>query len=122
MSSKKPEKTQMILPRIIRMRDAPFYLGVNKNFFNSEIRPYLSAIKIGIQGIAFDRNEMDSWVDEYKKFNGKPAIKTLEQKTWQKRHQALPKGTTSGTSTRSYEATEFTKALERATSKKRNAT
>jgi predicted DNA-binding transcriptional regulator AlpA len=87
MSSKIPEKTQTILPRIIRMRDAPFYLGVNKNYFNSEIRAYLTEIKIGVQGIAFDRLELDAWVDQYIQQVGKPANKTLEQKTWQKRHQ-----------------------------------
>jgi hypothetical protein len=120
MSSKKPEKKQMILPRIIRMRDAPFYLGVNKNFFNSEIRPYLSAIKIGIQGIAFDRYEMDAWVDEYKKFNGKPANKTLESKPlWDaKKYPASSKGAKFGTSTRQSEEAAFAAALAQAISKK----
>jgi hypothetical protein len=122
MSSKKPEKTPMILPRIIRMRDAPFYLGVNKNYFNSDIRPYLTELKIGVQGIAFDRLDLDAWVDEMKKQMGKPAIKTLEKQTWQKRHQASPKGMTSGTSTRSLREKDFMKALERVTSKKRSAT
>ena len=108
----------MILPRIIRMRDAPFYLGVNKNFFNSDIRPYLTEIKIGVQGIAFDRLDLDAWVDEMKSRIGKPAIKTMEQKSWQKRHPASSKGATFGTSTRQSEEAEFAAVLAKVTSKK----
>jgi hypothetical protein len=51
------------IPRLIRLRDAPFYLGMDRNRFNSEVRPYLTEIPIGTQGIAFDRLELDVWVD-----------------------------------------------------------
>ena len=50
----------MLLPRLIRFRDAPFYVGMDRNRFNTEIRPYLTEISIGIQGIAFDRLERDA--------------------------------------------------------------
>ena len=34
----------MILPRLIRLRDAPAYLGVDRNRFNAEIRPTLTEV------------------------------------------------------------------------------
>ena len=64
MPLKKPETSVYILPRIIRIRDAPLYLGMDKNRFNAEVRPSLTEIKIGTQGVAFDRLELDSWVDD----------------------------------------------------------
>jgi hypothetical protein len=43
-----------IAPRLIRMRDAPAYLGMDKNRFNSSVRPFLTEIPLGKQAIAFD--------------------------------------------------------------------
>jgi hypothetical protein len=43
-----------VLPRIIRHRDAPTYLGMDRNRFDSEVRPYLTEIPIGTQGVGFD--------------------------------------------------------------------
>ena len=54
-----------VQPRIIRFRDAPTYLGMDRNRFNAEVRPYLTEIPIGTQGIGFDRLELDAWVDNY---------------------------------------------------------
>jgi len=54
-----------ILPRFIRLRDAPGYLGMDKNRFNREVRKSLTEIPIGKQGIAFDRLEMDAWAEQY---------------------------------------------------------
>ncbi len=61
-----------LLPRLIRLRDAPAYLGMDRNRFNAEVRPLLTEIPIGGQGIAFDRLELEAWVDEYKSRNGRP--------------------------------------------------
>ncbi|MFC1560656.1 hypothetical protein ACFL3W_01810 [Pseudomonadota bacterium] len=36
-----------ITPRLIRFRDAPRYLGMDRNRFNAEVRPYLGPIRIG---------------------------------------------------------------------------
>ena len=47
-----------LLPRLVRFRDAPFYLGMDRNRFNAEVRPQLTEIPIGTQGIAFDRLEL----------------------------------------------------------------
>lgn len=49
-----------LLPRLIRFRDAPTYLGMDRNRFNSEVRPDLTEVPIGSQGIAFDRLELDA--------------------------------------------------------------
>ena len=51
-----------IEPRIIRFRDASHYLGMDRNRFNAEVRPYLTEVPIGSQGIGFDRLELDSLV------------------------------------------------------------
>ena len=49
--------------------------GMDRNRFNAEVRPYLTEIPIGKQGIGFDRLELDAWVDDYKSRNGRPARK-----------------------------------------------
>lgn len=54
-----------ILPRIIRLRDAPDYLGMDKNRFNAAVRPRLHEKRMGKQGVAFDRLELDAWADNF---------------------------------------------------------
>ena len=73
-----------ITPRLIRFRDAPRYLGMDRNRFNAEVRPYLVEIRIGKQGIAFDRLELDAWVEPYKSRHGCPA-ETNGEISWQER-------------------------------------
>ena len=63
--------TAGLLPRLIRLRDAPFYLGMDRNRFNAEVRRHLTNIRIGRQGIAFDRLELDAWVEDYVSCNGR---------------------------------------------------
>lgn len=65
-------------PRLIRLRDAPKYLGMDRNRFNNEVRPFLITLKIGKQGIAFDRLDLDQWADTYKKHQGRPAQRALD--------------------------------------------
>jgi hypothetical protein len=74
--------TTHILPRLIRLRDAPAYLGMDRHRFNEEVRPKLTELPIGSQGIAFDRLDLDGWVDDYKHRSGRPAAarqSSLEQ-------------------------------------------
>jgi hypothetical protein len=52
-----------VLPRLIRLRDAAFYLGMDKNRFNCVVRPHVTQVRIGVQGIAFDRRELDRFAD-----------------------------------------------------------
>jgi len=44
--------SSLITPRLIRFRDAPRYLGMDRNRFNTEVRPYLVKISVryGIPG------------------------------------------------------------------------
>jgi hypothetical protein len=73
-----------LLPRLVRLRDAPAYLGMDRNRFNSEVRPRLTRIPIGQQGIAFDRLELDAWVEDYVSRNGRrPKAPKLEDDTCQ---------------------------------------
>ena len=73
-----------LLPRLVRLRDAPAYLGMDRNRFNCEVRPHLTRIPIGQQGIAFDRLELDAWVEDYISRNGRrPKAPKLEDDTCQ---------------------------------------
>lgn len=69
-------------PRFIRLRDAPRYLGMDRHRFNKLVRPDLIEIPIGIQGIAFDRLDLDLWADKYKQQNGRPPSRNQTKATW----------------------------------------
>ena len=38
---------RQLLPRLVRLREAPFYLGMDRNRFSNDVRPYLTEIPIG---------------------------------------------------------------------------
>jgi hypothetical protein len=106
-------------PRIIRFRDAPGYLGMDRNRFNADVRPHLTEIPIGIQGIAFDRLELDAWVDDYKSRNGRPARKG--GLAWDaSEYPVSSSGPEIGISTSASSGGEFAKALAQLNSKKQN--
>ncbi len=108
-----------LLPRLVRLRDAPAYLGMDRNRFNREVRPQLTIIPIGRQGIAFDRLELDAWVDDYVSRNGRPAERS---ETWDaESHLASRKEVEFGGSTRESKDTgEWQKAVARLVSRRRN--
>lgn len=54
-----------IQPRLLRLKDAPRYLGLDKNTFNREVRPLLTEMRIG-RAVLFDRAELDTWVEKAK--------------------------------------------------------
>jgi hypothetical protein len=111
--------SESILPRLIRLRDAPRYLGMDPNRFNAEVRPYLTEMPIGIQGIGFDRLDLDAWFEDYKSRNGRPGKAGKGGKPWDvKRPQVLSKGVIRGTYKKELGDVEFEKALERAISRK----
>ena len=101
-----------ILPRLIRLRDAPNYLGMDRNRFNTEVRPQLIEIPIGTQGVAFDRLDLDAWVDHYKGCSGRPAVLNRRELWDAKYRQDLSKEVSSGTLKKEYSDAEFEKALE----------
>lgn len=112
-----------ILPRVIRLRDAPRYLGMDRDRFNEDVRPFLIEVRIGIQGVAFDRLDLDAWFDDYKARNGQPGkrIKLKGEDKWGK-PTSLP-GSLSvgrcGTSKRKSDKAEgFDAVVERLISKK----
>jgi hypothetical protein len=73
-----------LTPRLVRLRDAPYYLGMDRNRFNREVRPFITSIPIGRQGIAFDRLELGAWLEDYKSRNGRrPKAPKLEDDTCQ---------------------------------------
>src|SRR5208337_5318566 len=113
----------ILLPRVIRLRDAPAYLGMDKNRFDREVRPYLTEFPIGDQGVAFGRLDLDNWFEEYKARNGRPGKSTEGGKSWdRKSRQDLSRGTAFGISRKgSATAEDLERAVERAISKKRNA-
>ena len=110
-----------VTPRIVRFRDAPHYLGMDRNRFNSEVRPYLTEVPIGKQGVGFDRLELDAWFEDYKSRNGRPARKGAI--AWDaNEYPASSAGTESGMSTNASAGGEFAKALEQLNSGKRKPT
>ena len=106
-------------PRILRFRDAPRYLGMDRNRFNAAVRPWVAEIPIGKQGIGFDRLELDAWVDDYKSRNGRPARKGGF--SWDaNEYPASSCGPASGTSTNVSSGEEFARALAQLNSKRQN--
>ncbi len=115
----KPNHAMQLLPRVIRMKDAPRYLGMDRNRFNKEARPDLVEIPIGKQGIGFDRLELDAWFDAYKARNGRPGPHQKGDEPWDaKKRQDSSKGAIAGTSTKSSKDSVFAKALAQITLKK----
>lgn len=121
-SERRLEPEARLLPRLIRFRDAPYYLGMDRNRFNAEVRPELIEIPVGTQGIAFDRLELDAWVEQYKNRNGRPAQRKGMLKWDERECPVSSTGKVSGTSTNASEADAFAKALAKATSRERRST
>jgi hypothetical protein len=108
-----------LTPRFVRLRDAPHYLGMDKNRFNREVRPHLTNIPIGKQGIAFDRLELDAWAEDYVRRNGRPAALPERRKSWDNVNRLVsPCAVGSGTSTKTSTERAFAKALAQAISGK----
>ena len=99
-----------MLARIIRLRDAPTYLGMNRNCFNARVRPVLTELPIGVQGIGFDRLELDAWVDDYVARNGRPGRKG--QYPWDAKDQQVSSSEVEfGTSKKTSKVGSFAEAL-----------
>ena len=107
-------------PRLIRLRDAPIYLGMDRHRFNDEVRPYLTVLPIGETGIAFDRLDLDAWVDDYKQCKGRPPLKRRSSWEEKKCQDSLNAGI-SGTLTKKSTDAAFQKAMAQARSRKPNA-
>ena len=117
-------KITLLQTRFIRLRDAAYYLGMDRDVFNEIARPYLVQIPIGKRGIAFDRLDLDTWADHYKSCNGRPAaIQPIGEKAWDEEEcQDSTNVTVSGTSTKPYKASDFAKVVTQIISRKRKST
>jgi predicted DNA-binding transcriptional regulator AlpA len=116
-----PKRSRSVVrPRIIRFRDAPAYCGMDRNRFNAEVRPQLTEIPIGRQGVGFDRHEIDQWLDAYVSRNGRPArVKGVT--SWDaNEYPASLSEEAVGMSTSKSSGGEFAKALALLSSKKRS--
>ncbi len=117
-----PDYTMILLPRIIRLKDAPVYLGMDKNKFNELVRPFVSEVRYGSMSVGFDRLELDAWIEDYIRRNGRPGRKGGHNPWREKKYQVSSKGAGSGTSIKDFEVREFEKALAAATSRKQKDT
>jgi len=77
-----------LIPGIVRLRDAPYYLGMNKTFFRDTVQPYLTRIPIDKKGIGFSREELDRWIAYAQATIGQPPKK---QPPWEKFHMPASK-------------------------------
>jgi len=68
---------QAISPRVIRLRDAPSYLGMDKNRFNAEVRPYITEIAMGSKSTCFNKLEALKLIAVLRKKGAKPIITIL---------------------------------------------
>jgi hypothetical protein len=97
---------------------------MNKNSFNSLVRPAITTIPIGKRAIAFDRLELDAWAESYCRRNGRPAPKKEGQLCRNDELQGSVNGSErvarlSGISTNaSSDSEDFAKALARVMRKK----
>jgi len=110
------------LPRVIRLRDAGRYLGMDKNRFNEEVRPYVTEVRIGKQGVGFDRLDLDAWFDEYKALYGRPPAKSGRIAPQPRGRSRAFSGGTASASKKGSVRQEYEKALGLLTSGKRRST
>ena len=107
-----------ILPRVIRAKHAPAYLGMCRDVFRREVKPFVTQVPIGSQGIGYDRLELDAWWEHYKESNGWPAKRNMGGSLCQNGNiddQAFTgaKNANSGLSTKGGEANAYTASLTR---------
>ena len=120
-SIKTDKETYQPLKRLIRLKDASKYLGMGRHTFNQHVREYLTVISVGKSGIAFDRLELDAWLEQYKSVCGRPPTKRLD--IWDaKERQVSTNVGVFGTLTNKSLEKDFVKALELSYSKKRKNT
>ena len=113
-----------LLPRIVRAGAAPKYCGMSREVFDAEIRPMVTRVPVGTQGVGFDRLELDRALDDYIARRGQaPAPNRSGQKCKSKSKAPASSGAVGvGTSTNASTVTDFEKALDRATGRKQKGT
>ena len=120
-----------VLPRLLRLNQAITYLGMSRSVFNATVRPYLPEVRIGVQGVAFDRLDLDRWIEDNRAYkttswarwiDGNSAHPTTGD-TWARKNlPACASVAKSGISSKPSTVSDFKKALERATCRKLSST
>ncbi len=113
-SAVRATKQLMLLKRFYRLPDAAEYVGMSVFSFNKLVRPFLTEIPIGKQGLAFCRLELDVYAGHHMAANGHPARK---EGLWLESHPASTSGAKSGGSTRLSTVYDFDAVREQVTSK-----
>ena len=107
-----------IEPRVIRLTDAPAYLGIGIKYFNAHVRPHVELVDIGYHMKMFDRLDLDRWFTNHKAASERPA---KEQQSWQKEVQPVStRKAKSGTSKNTSVVSLFEQQLEKRKLSKRN--
>ena len=69
-----------IEPRVIRLTDAPAYLGMGIKYFNEHVRPNVELVELaGNHMKMFDRLDLDRWFTNHKAASERPANAILAQ-------------------------------------------
>ena len=106
-------------PKWVRLRDIPAYTGMDQKLFNRIVRPHLVEIRLSSKCVAFDKVDLDHWMDEYKVGNGLPPDQKGGKKSWEGRKRRVYTGETKfGISERQSVDERYLEALERATTTK----
>jgi predicted DNA-binding transcriptional regulator AlpA len=104
-------------PRYVTLEYTCVFMGMNKNFFNSEVRPNLREYRFG-RSVRFDRLDIEDWIEQNIQRYECPG-KFFGEKSWDKRkRQASLREVASGTSTKRSTVSAFNAALEQAALKK----
>src|ERR1700693_6090418 len=67
----------------------PSDCGLGRRVFDRNIRPWLTVIPIGKEGVAFDRLDLDAWIEQHKSCSGRPPEKG-EPWDAQERRESVP--------------------------------
>ncbi|MBI4382878.1 MAG: hypothetical protein HY579_02455 [Nitrospinae bacterium] len=84
--------TVKIQPKWVRLRDVPAYTGMDLKMFNRRVRPHLVEIRLSSKCVAFDKVDLDSWMDEYKVGNGLPPDRKGGKSSWEGKERRVYTG------------------------------
>lgn len=102
----------ILQPRIVRAGQAPAYCGMGRELFSDQIRPFVSVIEMGKQGLGFDRLELDAALDEYISRRGRAPAQKWSNAKCQKTGMVSALGVAPGTSRNELTDRGFAKALD----------
>ena len=100
-----------LAPRLIRFRDAPRYLGMDRNRFNAEVRPILTEIPIGARALPSTALNSTLGSTTIPSRNGRPGRSKGGQSWDARRCQASSSEAASGMSTSTSAGGAFARAL-----------